>query len=201
VRAKRKPRSHITYSRECRRVWGNEPSHSQGNSHFRRWSLGGFPKLQRAIWGVKTPWLVTSFCIIENLLERRCLKWARIVHLDIWNTSYGQKKGHESNCQFDSRLEKVGNRPDSLGCRKRAIYRWKALDESYNFALDRTSIQGLLTKLWGSKVAGVLASWKKAIWMWAPWRGPKYTIRGKVVASPKFGPWWVLCVFVAHGSS
>jgi len=25
---------------------------------------------------------------------------------------------------------------------------------------------------------------RKAIWMWAPWRGPEYTIRGKVVASP-----------------
>jgi hypothetical protein len=32
--------------------------------------------------------------IIGNLLERRCLKWARIAHLDIWNTSYGQKKGN-----------------------------------------------------------------------------------------------------------
>jgi len=37
-----------------------------------------------------------------------------------------------------------------------ATYRWKALDESYNFALDHTSIEGLLAKLWGSKVAGVL---------------------------------------------
>jgi len=31
--------------------------------------------------------------IIRKLLERRCLKWAHIAHLDIWNTSYGQKKG------------------------------------------------------------------------------------------------------------
>jgi hypothetical protein len=38
------------------------------------------------------------FYIIENILERRCLKWARIAYLDIWNTSYGQKKGRESNC-------------------------------------------------------------------------------------------------------
>jgi hypothetical protein len=38
----------------------------------------------------------------------------------------------------------------------RATYRWKALDERYNFSLDRISIGGLLAKLWGSKVAGVL---------------------------------------------
>jgi hypothetical protein len=38
------------------------------------------------------------FYIIEKLLERRCLKWAHTAHLDIWNTSYGQKKSQESNC-------------------------------------------------------------------------------------------------------
>ncbi len=40
--------------------------------------------------------------IIWKLLELTCLKWAFITHLDIWNTSYGQKKGRESNWQFDS---------------------------------------------------------------------------------------------------
>jgi hypothetical protein len=33
----------------------------------------------------------------------------------------------------------------------------KALNESYNFALDHISIRGLLAKLWGFKVAGDLA--------------------------------------------
>jgi len=32
----------------------------------------------------------------------------------------------------------------------------EALDESYNFASDQTSIRSLLAKLWGSKVAKVL---------------------------------------------
>jgi len=92
---------------------------------------------------------------IRKLLKRRCLKWARIAHLDIWNTSYGQKKGQESNCQFDSQPQKVENRPDLLSCRGRATYRWKVFDDNYNFALDRTSIGGLIAKLWGSKVVGV----------------------------------------------
>jgi hypothetical protein len=35
--------------------------------------------------------------IIEKILKFKCLKWACIAHLDIWNTSYGQKKGHESD--------------------------------------------------------------------------------------------------------
>jgi len=74
--------------------------------------------------------------IIRKILELRCLKWARITHLDIWNISYGQKKGQESNYQFDSQQEKVKNRPDLLGCRGCATYRWKALNKNYNFALD-----------------------------------------------------------------
>jgi hypothetical protein len=101
--------------------------------------------------------MACSFLYINGkLLQLRCLKWACIIHLDIWNTSYGQKKGRKSNCQFDSRPEKVGNRPDLLSCRQCATYRWKVLDKSYNFALNRTLIQGLIAKLRGSKVAGVL---------------------------------------------
>jgi hypothetical protein len=61
-------------------------------------------------WGV--------FYTIENLLKRRCLKWVHMTHLDIWNTSYGQKKGQESNWQFDSRPLKVENRPISLRSRE-----------------------------------------------------------------------------------
>jgi hypothetical protein len=53
-------------------------------------------------------------------------------------------------------------------------------------------------QFWDSHL-GVLG--QKTIWMWASWRGTKYTIRGKVVASPKSKPWWVLWVWVARGSS
>jgi hypothetical protein len=37
---------------------------------------------------------------------------------------------------------------------------------------------------------------QNAIWVWASWKGIKYTIRGKVVDSPKFGLWWILWVQV-----
>jgi hypothetical protein len=144
--------------------------------------------------------------IIGKILKLKCLKWAHITHLDIWNTSYGQKKGWESNWQFDSRPLKVRNRPDFLVFRWCATYHWKALNEGYNFALDLITIKSLHTKLWGSKVTRVptlviselplRVSGQKAIWMWASWRGTKYTIRGKVVASPNFGSWWVLWVQV-----
>jgi hypothetical protein len=141
-----------------------------------------------------------------NFLECRFLKWARMTHLGSWYISYGQKKGHESNCQFDSQWVKVNNRPDFLVCRWRATYHWKALDEGYNFALDLTSIRGFHRKLWVSKVVGVsilgilglpLGSPKTKWDLGArPMTRHKEYYKGKVVASPKFGPWWVLWVRV-----
>jgi hypothetical protein len=46
-------------------------------------------------WGI--------FGVIGKVLKRRYQKWPRIGHLDICSSSYGQKKGRESNWQFDSR--------------------------------------------------------------------------------------------------
>jgi hypothetical protein len=144
--------------------------------------------------------------IIAKLLERRYLKWAHMTHLDIWNISYGQKKGRESNWQFLSRPLKVRNHCDFLMCRWRATYCWKALDEGYNFASYLISIKGVHGKLWAYKIVGILVVeiWglplgnpgTKCHLMWALWRGTKYTIKGKVVASPKSELWWVLWVRV-----
>jgi hypothetical protein len=68
-------------------------------------------------------------------------------HLDIYSTSYDKKKGWESNWQFDFRPLKVENRPDPSVCRWSATHRWKALKESYKFALDLILIEGLNKEL------------------------------------------------------
>jgi len=82
VRAKRKPKSHITYSRECEKVLES----------VREWTL------TLPLWEMESQWISKtseSHCrgqtsmdwgvlyIIRNLLKQRCLKWARIAHLDI----------------------------------------------------------------------------------------------------------------------
>jgi hypothetical protein len=51
------------------------------------------------------------------------------------------KEGRESNCQFDSRPLKVGNRPLSDLRIESAIRRWKDLDEGYKFGLDLVAIK------------------------------------------------------------
>jgi hypothetical protein len=78
-----------------------------------------------------------------------------MTRLDIYNTSYGKKKGQESNWQFDSRPQKVKNRPNFRACKCSVIHHWKALDERYNFALDLILIGGLSKKLWPCKIVGV----------------------------------------------
>jgi len=90
-----------------------------------------------------------------KVLKRRCPKWPRMSHLNICSPSYGQKKGRESNWQFDSRPLKVGNRPLPDVCRRSTIRHWKTLEESYNFGLDLTPIGGRSQELWVSKVPRV----------------------------------------------
>jgi hypothetical protein len=147
-----KPGNHISCSQKCRRVSGNEPTHSQVGSHF---------------WELKSQWTFEcskSDCkgqtsldwyTIRKLLERKCLKWARMSHLSIWNTSYGRKKGQESKCKFDSWPLKVKNCPDLLVCSWLATYFQKAFKKGYNFVLDLISIRGLHKTLRASKVVVV----------------------------------------------
>jgi len=94
---------------------------------------------------------------------------------------------------------KVGSQIGNFTCRWHATYRWKDLDEGYNFALDLTSIRGFHTsygppKLWESQFwvfqdSNLGVPRQNDIWVLVPWLGTKYTIKGKVMASPKFGPW------------
>ncbi len=93
--------------------------------------------------------------VIGKVLKCKCSKWPRISHLDICSSSYGQKKGRESNWQSDSRPLKVGNRPALDVCWGSATRRWKALKEGYKFGSDLVPIEGQGEKLWCPKAPGV----------------------------------------------
>jgi hypothetical protein len=80
------------------------------------------------------------------------------LHGPIWTSAthiMAKNKGWESNWQFDSQPLNVRNRPDSSACSQNETQCWKALDESYKFALDLVSIKGLNKKLWPHKVSWV----------------------------------------------
>jgi hypothetical protein len=115
------------------------------------------------------------FDVIGKVLKRRYRKWPRIGHLDICSPSYGQKKGRKSNWQFDSRPLKVRNRPLPDLRIESATWRWKYLDEGYNFGLELVVMKLCSRELWASKVPGLQPGqfWdsnlgvpgKRAIWM------------------------------------
>jgi hypothetical protein len=119
------------------------------------WSPLGLPNVQSSIARPKTPCIGVLLGVIGKFLKRRYRKCPRIGHSDICSPSYGPKKGRESNCQFDSRSLKVGNQPLSDVALKSATRRWKALDESYNFASGLVPIRVWGEELWPFKVLGV----------------------------------------------
>ncbi len=129
-------------------------------SELSHWELESWwtPKFSKGDWKVKINWIEQLFISFRKLLEHTCLKWSCMIHLDTSNKNYGQKKGWESKCHFDSRPLKVMNRPDIFVCRWCATYHCKDIDKGYNFALDFISIRDFQKTLWASKVAGVLMS-------------------------------------------
>jgi len=140
-----------------------------------------------------------------KVLKCRCPKWPRMGHLDIYSASYGQKKGQESNCQFDSRSLKVGSRPLPDVASRSATRRWKALDKSCIFGWDLVPIRVRGEELWASKVPGLQLGTISKLQLGSPGKKSHSdvasavtdnTIWGKVVASLESGPWWVLCVKV-----
>jgi hypothetical protein len=104
--------------------------------------------------GAKHLALGCSWCL-GKVLKRRYRKWPCIGHLDICSPSYGQKKGRESNWQFDSRPLKIGNRPFPDVRFRSATWRWKDLNEGYNFGSDLVAIQLCSRELWQFKVPRV----------------------------------------------
>jgi len=125
-----------------------------------KWGLGSpsrLQKLQSSITRVKTPRLEAFFISLESYQSVDVENGICMSHLDIFSTSYGKKKGHESNWQFDSQPLKVGNRPNLVVCRWSVTHCWKALKESYKFALDLIPIRGLSKELWMHKVPRVQA--------------------------------------------
>jgi len=168
-------------------------------------SFGTSENLEADLRGqISLHWYV--FYINEKLLKRRCPKWHCMGHLDIWSSSYGQKKGQESNWQFDFRPLKVGNWPLPDIASRSATWRWKALDNSYNFGSNLVPIWVRGEELWASKVLGLQPGTVSGLQLGSPGKKShsdvasavrhKEYYMGKVVASPEFGPWWVLCVKV-----
>ncbi len=136
-------------------------------------------------------------------MKSRCPKWPRMSHLDVYSPSYGQKKGRESNCQFERKRLPITKSQEStrftwlqatcdisLKSSRRGLQLCFRLHCNRRFAQEVIRPQSHESPRWRDFGTPTRESWeRKTIWVQAPWRVTEYTIRGKVVASPKFGPW------------
>jgi hypothetical protein len=139
-------------------------------------------------WGVLT--------VIGKVLKRKYRKWPRSGHLDICSPSYGQKKGRESNWQFDSRPLKVGNKPLPDIRFGSAIRRWKDLDDGYNFDSDLVAIGCGIRELWAPKVLGLQPGQFRDNFWTPTWESREFvpfgcSLRRELQSILYGGRWWL----------
>jgi hypothetical protein len=84
LRAKKETRESHHMLLGVQTVWGNEPSHSQMNSHSGSWSPKWTPESSKRDCRGQNSMAWDVFYTIGKVLKRKCQKWARITHLDIW---------------------------------------------------------------------------------------------------------------------
>jgi len=146
-----KPGSHISCSWECKRVWGNEPPHSQVNSHFES----------------RTPKFLEGNCKGQNSLDWRVF----LYHWKAFETKMFKMGSHDPFKHLKHKLWPKEGPGVKLAVWLPTTKNFKSpwlpciqvvchipLKSSwwgYNFSWYHTSIGGLHTKLWASKVAKV----------------------------------------------
>jgi hypothetical protein len=134
---------------------------------------------------------------IGKLLECRFPKWARIIHLDTWNTSYGLwlPTTRSQKLPWFSCVKVACDILLKSSQRGLQLFFWLHFNRKFEHkVMGPQKVQE--SQFWEFQDSHLGVPGQNAIWMWASWRGIEYTIRGKVVASPKSGPWWVLWVWV-----
>jgi hypothetical protein len=126
--------------------------------------------------------------------------------------SFGQKKGLESNWQFDSRPQKVGNRPNFLAFKQRATYVGKFSTRATTL-LQTSSQSEVYTKSYGLPKSRESQRWEfrdslpfgspetKSHLDVAPVDKCRVYYKGEGGGFTKCGRWWVLWVPIARGSS
>jgi hypothetical protein len=147
------------------------------------------------------PWGV--LCVIGKVLKCRCPKWPRIGHLDICSPSYGQKKGRESNWQFDSRPLKsresthsrhaLGECNTALESSQRRLQVWFRPRPDRRLGREAKMSQSPGSPKRGQFRDSTLGvPGQTTTWVWVRRSNAENTIGRLVVTRPKLGPWCVM---------
>jgi hypothetical protein len=116
--------------------------------------------------------------IIGKLLELRCLKWVSMTHFE-----HLKVRNHPDFLAFRCCATLLKRFQQGLQLCFRPHLNWRFYTQSYG-----------PPKLWKTQFREFRNSnlgipRQNDIWVLVPWLGTENTIRGKVVASPKSGPW------------
>ncbi len=155
--------------------------------------------------GKKTsPWGVLG--VIGKVLKCRCPKWPRIGHLDIYNPSYGQKKGvklpiwlpatksRESTCSRRA----LGECDTTLKSSRRGLQVWFRPRPDW-----RSGREAMMSQNPRSPKPGQFRDFTLGVpgqtttWVWARRSNAENTIGRMVVTPPESGSWCVMWVRVS----
>jgi hypothetical protein len=172
-----------------------------------KWGLGslpGLPKVQSSIAMVKTPHIGAFFISLKiywSLDVQNGLAWP------IWTSATQVMAKRKARSQIDNlTLDHKKSGIDPIPLRAGGVQHAVGKLLTRATTLVETSSQSeVCTRSYSpAKLRGSQPLWfqdshlgvpgQKTIWMPLSRSGVKYTIWGKVVASPKSGPWWVLWV-------
>ncbi len=187
-------------------MWGNEPPHSQVDSHFGNWSPDGFLNLQRVIAEVKIQWIKKFLIPLKSF-------WNFYVRNGIaWPLGYLKQKlwsKERSKVKLPIWLSTTKNRELSwfccvqMTCHISLESSLQRLQLCFKPHFNRKSAQksmGLQSRrspnFKNFETPNLEVPRQNDIWMLAPWPGIENTIKGKVMVSSKSKPWWVLWICV-----
>jgi hypothetical protein len=127
-----------------------------------------------------------------HLQHKLCAKERPKVKLALWLPTTKSRESTRPRCVqrgVQHTVGKLSRRDTSL---LETSFQLEVLAKSYDLVKSRESKPGQFR----DSTLGVPG--QKAIWMCLRWSNAQNTIWGKVVTSPKFGPWWIKWVYVAR---
>jgi hypothetical protein len=157
-----------------------------------RWT----PKFSKSDFKGQNPLDWRVLYIIRKLLELRYLKWVHMTHLDTSNTSYDQKKGWVGIAQISLCAGGMWHTLGKLSTKVTTLLQASSQSEVFTQSYVPPKLRE--SQLWEFRDSHLGVLGQNVIWVLVLWSSTKYSIRGKVVASPKSGPWWVLWVCVCQ---
>jgi len=188
--------SHISCSRQCRKLWKFEPPYSQMSSHFGSWSLDGPRFFKRRLQGTKHIGLKSSLYWWKDLgawmFKGSHVPFGYLKH-NLWPKAGPRIKCQKSpwfTCVQLTCLIPLKSFRQGLQLCFQPHLNWRFAQKVMGLQSHKSpNFENFATP--NLEVMG-----QNNICVHAPWLGKENIKRGKVVVSRKSTPWWILWIYV-----